>query len=385
MTSPEALLGERPGGDPALVREEAAQWRRAGGRLDSAAASTHTAVRTVGDDAWSGSAAEAARALLTVLVDEQEAAGPVHRRAANALDDYADVLEGEQQQWDEARRTVVAELAAVYGRAGLVLPSPAVLGAQDLAAEARRRVETAADEAAAVLDGLLPVGAVRQPQPQPDQALSFGDHVGDFFGAAWQTSVDTASFLFYDFSPIRAALDPDGVQRDSEEFRGGLGAAAQDPLTALDAALNLPALRAGRYGEFLGGLAPDAALGLATAGVGTAAVGAARAGSAVRRVERLREQVRVAREAGDMVTISRLHRELYAATWRARVADGVEFNLVNRRRYPFNEVQLETPGSVGYRRVDSYVPDEAIVERKFTDLSTVRPQTARRYLDQLYD
>jgi hypothetical protein len=73
---------------------------------------------------------------------------------------------------------------------------------------------------------------------------------------------------------------------------------------------------------------------------------------------------------------------------RERLEEGNEFN---RQREPYyeeqggaNEVHVEPRSDKGqYPRVDSYVPDEEIVSRKYTQLSDVQESTANGYLREL--
>jgi hypothetical protein len=73
---------------------------------------------------------------------------------------------------------------------------------------------------------------------------------------------------------------------------------------------------------------------------------------------------------------------------RQRLEEGNEFN---RRREPYyedqggaNEVHVEPRSDRGqYPRVDSYVPNEEIVSRKFTQLENVQEGTAVGYLREL--
>lgn len=64
--------------------------------------------------------------------------------------------------------------------------------------------------------------------------------------------------------------------------------------------------------------------------------------------------------------------------WEDRVARGQQFNYQNHHRYPQNEVTLANG-----KRLDSYVPDRAIVSRKNTQLDSVRPETAKSYIDEI--
>ncbi|MGH3926957.1 MAG: hypothetical protein ACRDTT_29500, partial [Pseudonocardiaceae bacterium] len=64
-----------------------------------------------------------------------------------------------------------------------------------------------------------------------------------------------------------------------------------------------------------------------------------------------------------------------------RVASGTQFNRDNWHRYTFNEVRL-TNGKV----LDSYDPVRGeIVSRKDTQLASVQPATARKYIKEAVD
>ncbi|MDZ4629444.1 T7SS effector LXG polymorphic toxin [Bacillus cereus] len=62
---------------------------------------------------------------------------------------------------------------------------------------------------------------------------------------------------------------------------------------------------------------------------------------------------------------------------------GNRFNKENRPRYPYNEVELEAKEINGKKYVvDSYIPAEEIVSRKFTQLAEVKEKTALSYLSE---
>jgi hypothetical protein len=63
---------------------------------------------------------------------------------------------------------------------------------------------------------------------------------------------------------------------------------------------------------------------------------------------------------------------------KKRFDEGRMFNEENWPRYPHNEVWLESG-----KRVDSYRPGREIVERKSSQLSDVREDTAKGYIDSL--
>lgn len=69
--------------------------------------------------------------------------------------------------------------------------------------------------------------------------------------------------------------------------------------------------------------------------------------------------------------------------WLRRLDAGNEFNKVQSKTYPYNEVYIERPDGNGYYRVDSYNPATGeIVSRKFTQLSEVSEATAKSYIKE---
>lgn len=68
--------------------------------------------------------------------------------------------------------------------------------------------------------------------------------------------------------------------------------------------------------------------------------------------------------------------------WLQRIVAGNRFDDYMASRYPFNEVYLEYPWG-RYVRLDSYVPGEAIVSRKLTQLGEIQPATGMGYIDEL--
>ena len=69
--------------------------------------------------------------------------------------------------------------------------------------------------------------------------------------------------------------------------------------------------------------------------------------------------------------------------WLQRLEAGNEFNKVESKNYPYNEVYVLRPDEKGYYRVDSYSPAGAeIVSRKLTQLSEVSESTAKSYISE---
>jgi len=64
--------------------------------------------------------------------------------------------------------------------------------------------------------------------------------------------------------------------------------------------------------------------------------------------------------------------------WRIKALEGQKFNFENHGRYPENEVRLEN-GKI----LDSYKPRKEIVSRKFTQLSDIKPETAKSYINEI--
>ncbi|WAH59585.1 hypothetical protein LZ023_08570 [Pseudomonas silvicola] len=69
--------------------------------------------------------------------------------------------------------------------------------------------------------------------------------------------------------------------------------------------------------------------------------------------------------------------------WLQRLDAGNEFNKVQSKNYPNNEVYIQRPDGSGYYRVDSYNPIKGeIVSRKLTRLSEVSEATAKSYISE---
>ncbi|WP_336047159.1 hypothetical protein [Solibacillus ferritrahens] len=62
---------------------------------------------------------------------------------------------------------------------------------------------------------------------------------------------------------------------------------------------------------------------------------------------------------------------------------GNRFNKENHPRYPYNEIELEAKEINGKKYVvDSYIPGEEIISRKYTQLAKVQNKTALGYLSE---
>ncbi|WP_211468374.1 hypothetical protein, partial [Collimonas silvisoli] len=69
--------------------------------------------------------------------------------------------------------------------------------------------------------------------------------------------------------------------------------------------------------------------------------------------------------------------------WLQRLEAGNEFNKIQNKNYPYNEVYIKRPDGNGYYRVDSYNPTTGeIVSRKLTQLSEISETTANSYIKE---
>lgn len=69
--------------------------------------------------------------------------------------------------------------------------------------------------------------------------------------------------------------------------------------------------------------------------------------------------------------------------WLQRLEAGNEFNKVQAKNYPYNELYIQRPDGNGYYRVDSYNPVKGeIVSRKLTQFSEISEATAKSYISE---
>ena len=70
--------------------------------------------------------------------------------------------------------------------------------------------------------------------------------------------------------------------------------------------------------------------------------------------------------------------------WLQNIISGNKFDDFVAPNYKYNEVYVEFAGNKsGRARLDSYVPGEEIISRKFTQLGDVDLKTAKAYIDEL--
>ncbi|KPB14191.1 DUF6861 domain-containing protein [Pseudomonas amygdali] len=69
--------------------------------------------------------------------------------------------------------------------------------------------------------------------------------------------------------------------------------------------------------------------------------------------------------------------------WLQRLDAGNEFNRVQSKNYPYNEVYIQRPDGNGYYRLDSYNPTTGeIISRKLTQFSKISESTAKSYINE---
>ncbi|KEZ65614.1 hypothetical protein AAY86_04375 [Pseudomonas amygdali pv. tabaci str. ATCC 11528] len=69
--------------------------------------------------------------------------------------------------------------------------------------------------------------------------------------------------------------------------------------------------------------------------------------------------------------------------WLQRLDAGNEFNRVQSKNYPYNEVYIQRPDGNGYYRLDSYNPTTGeIISRKLTQFSKIYESTAKSYINE---
>lgn len=236
--------------------------RRAG---DAAIAATR--VRPVAG--WRGPGSESAAAARHQLAERGRAygsalqsAGDVLRRCADELEQAAQLrarsaaLAREDTQVQEAAERARAVLRAATATGPPLPPytwaedTALLVAARRCAAEAHELEQQAVRRAAAALDELRPVRR---------NGASLAEHVVGFGRGAWAALADTAELALI-ASPTAAVVDPEGWWASVHGLGSGAAALVQDPRSGAAAAVGLDQLRAGAYGEWLGGMVAGAAL-----------------------------------------------------------------------------------------------------------------------------
>jgi hypothetical protein len=169
------------------------------------------------------------------------------------------------------------------------------------ARDAARAAAAAFAQAAAVLPAwMTPPPPPAEAPPEEDKpwwqdALGWtGDQAGGLATGAWDgvKGLGEAGAMAYRASLINAVVDKDSFDRQWDQLGAGASYAWQHPGEFAKQVVNYEDLSHGRVGEWLGGLAPDAALAFGTAGAGTVASRGARVAKEIDKAAEVPDTVR---------------------------------------------------------------------------------------------
>jgi len=364
------------------------------------------AVGSVDLGGWTGDAAQAYMESSGELRTKILVAGSALSSAATALRAHGDTLEWAQAQARSAVRLYDISDVCV-GPGPLGVPVVPVGQAQAMAKLSQARAEVYASGNAAA----WAVEAAANDAP-------IGPGVWNWVGYQWSELWHGGAEAFgglgqlaWDHSTVRLVVDPDGWLKSNADLASGLVAASKDPVQLgkdvvdYDTWTTSPA-------RAVGHLAPDALIAALTAGSGVALTRGASAGAKLATgTADAGEDLAVAagRSAATeaaAVTAAAAPQAVQAGgvaaskiamftdlaerpgmpTFLKPMFEGSRFNWENYDRYTFREVVLDKLGPEGavdrQFRLDSYTPGQAVVSRKFTQLSNITPETARAYISE---
>ena len=224
---PAALLP----GDPAGVRAVQATMSRLGAALVGAG----DGLRRIDTGDWQGEAADSFRRVFEPVPPQWTGTGEAFLQAADALAEYADVLEGARDEAAVAvREWETAQGVSAQPRA-VDVPDPGEAGrvaALDRLRAARTEVLAAGDRAATL------VGHARDlAPPAPSVAQQLGGFLGDLAGGAWSELSATGQFL-WQVNPTRFLVEPAAAVQGWEDLGTGVAHAVTHPAETVAAALN---------------------------------------------------------------------------------------------------------------------------------------------------
>ncbi|GAA4885065.1 hypothetical protein GCM10023203_41690 [Actinomycetospora straminea] len=257
-TDPVALVP----GDPARVRDAAAAISRLGAALVGAG----DGLRRIDTNAWQGEAADSYRRVFDPVPTQWIGTGEAFLQAADALTEFADVLEGARdeaagavQEWSAAE-----ELGAFgQGAAGRIV-------AVDRLRVAREAVREAGDRAAALVAHARDLAP-----PAPSVAQQVGGFLGDLAGGVWSEIAATGQF-FWQVNPTRFLVEPAAAVDGWRDLGAGVAHAVTHPAETIEQAL--------RPREAMTN--PTRWAGETLAGLGLSAVGGAGAAGRIERATR---------------------------------------------------------------------------------------------------
>jgi hypothetical protein len=206
----------------------------------------------------SGEPSPAAEAELAAAGADLDRAQEDEQRARRQLERAEDDLEQAKRRWREADQD--AKDAAKAAAGGFA-------------------------QAAALLPTFMaPPPPAAPPAPEEDKpwwqdaAGWTGDQFTGFGKGAWEgvKGLGSAGAMVYRASPVNALIDQDSFTKQWDQLGQGAQYAWDNPGEFAKQVVNAEDLANGRIGEWLGGLAPDAALAAVTAGSGVAVTRGAR-------------------------------------------------------------------------------------------------------------
>jgi hypothetical protein len=326
LGAPAVDAGALVPGDPAELHAMAGAYAAAGSSLGRLARQLRSVPPDlVGSPGWSGVAATAAALAAGGLATAIDRAAGAMNQAAGACRAYAIALDDAQQAFaraasvrtlaataqDAAERTIdeaaagtppPAAAVAALRRAGEELTAAAraaggaLEAARLAAAQAAGAFDGVAAQAAAIAatgtpTGFPPHGARPPVDTQGDRDGDGGllDRARDALGWVGEQGVGVVRgfgegvvgmgeglVMLAKLHPQYAMADPVGYRKQAAEAGLAVQFAKENPKEFLKAVANWEDIEAGRYGEWLGNLGPDAVLAAVTWGSGAAATGAAR-------------------------------------------------------------------------------------------------------------
>ncbi len=311
------------------------------GRLADANRRIDSASHILAISSMGGTPSPAAEADLAAASDDAERAADDERRARRELKRAEDDLDDAKRRWHTADQA---------------------------AKDAARTAAAAFSQAAAMLPGWVTPPPAAKPEPKDDRhwwqkAADYAwDQTKGLGTGAWEgvKGLGAAAAMGYRASPFNAVVDPDSFAKQWSQLGQGAMYAYHHPGDFAKMAVNYDDLSHGRIGEWLGNLAPDAALAFGTAGVGTVASRSARVAKVIEKGAEIPSTVRKiggrnpinARYAGKKFPLS--------PELSAQYPKGVTFRETGFPAFtPYREAHAEITGLTGDVRIDGRLANQA--------------------------
>jgi hypothetical protein len=293
--------------------------------------------------ASAGHPAPGAEAELAAAADEAERAREDERRAQRALERAQDDLQEAKRRYrraDEDAHDAARAAAAAFAQAAAMLPA-----------------------------WMTPPPPPPPPPPEEDKAwyedaLGWtGDQFEGLATGAWDgvKGLGEAGAMIYRASPVNYVFNQDSFEQQWSQLGQGASYAWHHPGEFAKQVVNYEDLSNGRVGEWLGGLAPDAALAFGTAGVGTVASRGSRVAKEIDNAAAVPDTVR---KVGGRTPINgRYAGSAYPLPddLAAKYAKGVTFRETGFPAFtPHREGHAVIDGLTGDNRVDAAVANKAV-------------------------